>query len=104
MRRKLFATNAISEQVLTDAQNNEEKSKLAVQVARDKLKFLGLDDDAIGLVGKEDGRSESTADSPSTCGRNRQRGRRESRESLRYDECADDSQRDVVRAADTPLR
>jgi membrane fusion protein, heavy metal efflux system len=54
-RRKLFATNAISEQVLTDAQNNEEKSKLEVQVAREKLKFLGLSDEAIGLVGKEEG-------------------------------------------------
>ena len=39
----------------TDAQNDEEKSKLEFQVARDKLKFLGLDDEAIGLVGKEDG-------------------------------------------------
>jgi RNA polymerase sigma factor (sigma-70 family) len=55
LRRKLFEHEAISEQVWTDAQNNEEKSKLEFQVARDKLKMLGLDDEAIGLVAKEDG-------------------------------------------------
>ena len=55
MRRKLFEEKAISEQVWTDTQNDEEKSKLEFQVARDKLKYFGLDDEAIGLVGKEDG-------------------------------------------------
>ena len=59
MRRKLFATNAISEQALTDAQNNGEKSKLEVQVARDKLKFLGLNDEAIELVGTENGKQKA---------------------------------------------
>jgi membrane fusion protein, heavy metal efflux system len=59
MRRKLFATKAISEQALTDAQNNGEKSKLEVQVARDKLKFLGLSDEAIELVGTEDGKQKA---------------------------------------------
>ena len=58
-RRKLFATKAISEQVLTDAQNNENKSKLEVQVAREKLKFLGLNDEAIELVGTEDGNQKA---------------------------------------------
>ena len=55
MRRKLFEEKVISEQVWTDTQNDEEKSKLEFQVARDKLKYFGLDDEAIGLVGKEDG-------------------------------------------------
>jgi biotin carboxyl carrier protein len=55
MRRKLYAEKAISEQLWTDTQNDEEKSKLEFQVARDKLKLFGLDDEAIGLVGKEDG-------------------------------------------------
>ena len=55
LRRRLFEQNAVSEQVWTDAQNNEEKSKLDLQVARDKLKLLGLDDEAIERVGKEDG-------------------------------------------------
>jgi cobalt-zinc-cadmium efflux system membrane fusion protein len=55
LRRKLFANNAISEQLWTDTQNDEEKSKLELQVARDELKMLGLDDEAIGRVGKEDG-------------------------------------------------
>jgi ketosteroid isomerase-like protein/biotin carboxyl carrier protein len=55
MRRKLYAAKAISEQAWTDAQNSEEKSTLEFQVARDKLKILGLDDEAIGRVGKEAG-------------------------------------------------
>ncbi len=55
LRRRLFEQNAVSEQIWTDAQNNEEKSKLDLQVARDKLKLLGLDDEAIERVGKEDG-------------------------------------------------
>jgi RNA polymerase sigma factor (sigma-70 family) len=55
LRRKLYANEAISEQVWTDTQNDEAKSKLAFEVARDKLKMLGLDDEAIGRVGKEDG-------------------------------------------------
>jgi biotin carboxyl carrier protein/ketosteroid isomerase-like protein len=59
MRRKLFATKAISEQALTDTQNNGEKSKLEVQVARDKLKFLGLNDEAIERVGTEDGKQKA---------------------------------------------
>jgi acetyl/propionyl-CoA carboxylase alpha subunit len=59
VRRKLFATNAIAEQVFADAQNAAEKSKLAAQVARGKLKFLGLNDEAIGLVEKEDGEQKS---------------------------------------------
>ncbi len=55
LRRKLHADKAISEQLWTDTQNDEAKSTLEFQVARDKLKMLGLDDEAIGRVGKEDG-------------------------------------------------
>jgi ketosteroid isomerase-like protein len=55
LRRKLYADKAISEQLWTDTQNDEAKSKLTYEVARDKLKMLGLDDEAIGRVGKEDG-------------------------------------------------
>jgi RNA polymerase sigma factor (sigma-70 family) len=55
LRRKLYADKAISEQLWTDTQNDEAKSKLTFEVARDKLKMLGLDDEAIGRVGKEDG-------------------------------------------------
>jgi biotin carboxyl carrier protein len=55
LRRKLYADKAISEQLWTDTQNDEAKSVLAFEVARDKLKMLGLDDEAIGRIGKEDG-------------------------------------------------
>jgi RNA polymerase sigma factor (sigma-70 family) len=55
LRGKLFADKAISQQLWADTQNDEEKSKLEFEVARDKLKMLDLDDHAIGRVGKEDG-------------------------------------------------
>jgi hypothetical protein len=56
MRQKLFKENAISSQLLVDTQNDEEKSKLELHVARDRLKvFMGLDEEAIGRIGKEDG-------------------------------------------------
>ena len=55
LRQKLYADKAISQQLWVDTQNDETKSKLAFEVARDKLKMLGLDDQAIGRVGKEDG-------------------------------------------------
>lgn len=59
MRQKLFVTKSISEQALAEAQNNENKSKLEVQVARDKLKLLGLNDEATELVRTEDGNQKA---------------------------------------------
>jgi len=54
-RSELHAKKAISEQLFVETQNNEEKSKLQFQIARERVKVLGLDDKAIGRVSKEDG-------------------------------------------------
>jgi multidrug efflux pump subunit AcrA (membrane-fusion protein) len=60
MRQKLYQQNSIAEQVLVDAQNDEEKSKLEFQVARDRLKvFMGLDDTAIQRIGEENGEQKA---------------------------------------------
>jgi RNA polymerase sigma factor (sigma-70 family) len=55
LREKLHKTKSIAEQLWVDTQNDAEKSKLEFQVARDKLRILGLDDEAIERVPKEDG-------------------------------------------------
>ena len=55
LRQKLVEQKAISQQLWVDTQNSAEKSKLDFQVAGDKLKVLGLDDESIGRVGNEDG-------------------------------------------------
>jgi RNA polymerase sigma factor (sigma-70 family) len=55
LREQNFKSKSISHQLLVDTQNDEEKSRLELQTAREKLKILGLDDEAIERVGQEDG-------------------------------------------------
>jgi ketosteroid isomerase-like protein len=59
MRQKLAEANAISQQLLVDTQNAESRSLLEFQIARQKLRTLGLDDEAMGRVEKAEG--EQTA-------------------------------------------
>jgi RNA polymerase sigma factor (sigma-70 family) len=54
LRTKLYETKSLPQQLLVDTQNDEEKSRLDFQVARAKLKMLGLDDEAIERLGKQD--------------------------------------------------
>jgi multidrug efflux pump subunit AcrA (membrane-fusion protein) len=55
LRRKLVATGALSNQLWVDTQNDEEKSRLELDSARDHLRFLGLSPSEIDAVAKEEG-------------------------------------------------
>ncbi len=59
MRQKLAESNAISQQLLVDTENDESRSRLEFQTAREKLKILGLDDETIGRVEKEEGEQKA---------------------------------------------
>ena len=48
-------SNALSQESLVAAQNDESRSLLEFQIARGKLHLLGLDDDAIKGVEKDEG-------------------------------------------------
>src|SRR5262249_16142783 len=54
LRERLSKQNAITEQMVLDTRNNESRSKLAFQLARGKLKILGLEDRDIERIGHED--------------------------------------------------
>jgi cobalt-zinc-cadmium efflux system membrane fusion protein len=47
LRENLFKTEAISQQLLTDTRNDENKSRLAVTTARQKLQVFGVPEDQI---------------------------------------------------------
>jgi membrane fusion protein, heavy metal efflux system len=47
LRENLFKTKAVSEQLLVDTRNDENKSRLTVKVARDKLRVFGVPDNEI---------------------------------------------------------
>jgi cobalt-zinc-cadmium efflux system membrane fusion protein len=47
LREKLFTSNTISEQLLVDTRNDENKSRLAVTTARQKLVVLGVPEEQI---------------------------------------------------------
>jgi membrane fusion protein, heavy metal efflux system len=53
-RQRRTNSDAISQQPLVDAQCNESRSLLEFQIARGKLQFFGLEDDAIEGIEKED--------------------------------------------------
>jgi cobalt-zinc-cadmium efflux system membrane fusion protein len=59
LRKKLAESAAISQQVWLETQNEESKSKLALQVARDNLLMLGLDESAIARIAREEGESKA---------------------------------------------
>jgi len=52
LREKLFKTEAISQQLLTDTRNDENKSRLAVTTARQKLLVFEVPEDQIDLLVK----------------------------------------------------
>ena len=47
LREKLFTEKAVSEQLLVDTRNDENKSRLTVRVAREKLRVFGVPDNQI---------------------------------------------------------
>jgi cobalt-zinc-cadmium efflux system membrane fusion protein len=59
VRRKLVGTGAISSQFWAETQNEEQKSRLALDSARDHLRFLGLSPSEIDGVEKEEGEQKA---------------------------------------------
>ena len=55
LRQKLVATGAISQQLWVDTQNEEEKSRLELSVARDRLQLYGLSPNEIDAIKDEEG-------------------------------------------------
>ena len=47
LRENLYKSNAVSEQLLVDTRNDENKSRLTVRVAREKLRVFGVPDNQI---------------------------------------------------------
>jgi cobalt-zinc-cadmium efflux system membrane fusion protein len=47
LRENLYKTQAVSEQLLVDTRNDENKSRLTVKVAREKLRVFGVPDSSI---------------------------------------------------------
>jgi cobalt-zinc-cadmium efflux system membrane fusion protein len=58
-RRKLVEQAAISSQNWIDTQNAASKSNLAYQDARENLQLLGLDEEAIAHIDKEEGEQKA---------------------------------------------
>jgi Barrel-sandwich domain of CusB or HlyD membrane-fusion len=54
-RQKLAESNAVTQQLLVEVQNEESRSLLDFQIARGKLISLGLDDAAINHLAKQSG-------------------------------------------------
>jgi RNA polymerase sigma factor (sigma-70 family) len=54
LRQKLHGTGAISEQIWTDTQNDEKKSRLDKNLAQDLLRIYGLNEKEIEVIPKED--------------------------------------------------
>jgi RNA polymerase sigma factor (sigma-70 family) len=59
LRQKLVATGAISQQLWVDSENEEEKSRHELSVARDRLQLYGLNPEEIDAVKGESGEQKA---------------------------------------------
>jgi RNA polymerase sigma factor (sigma-70 family) len=59
LRQKLVATGAISQQLWVDTENEEEKSRHELSVARDRLRLYGLSTEEIDAVKNESGEQKA---------------------------------------------
>ena len=112
LREELIKTNAISKQVLVDTRNDENKSRLTLSTARQKLKVFEVPEDQIdrvdqeprprqGPLGRSDGRRrrQGEDDAPLSGGRHRDHPRRGPGQPLRQQRRPDGH-----RPAGPPLR